>query len=556
MAMVERHLEFWPKRWPRTLALPETTLAHNLEVSATRYPDRTAIVYYGTELSYRRLREEVEGLAGYLQEDLGVAKGDRVILYMQNSPQFVVAFYAILRADAAVVPVNPMLLTEEIEHYVRDSGAKVAIVGQELHERISPFVNGDGLQTVIVAAYSDYVPETDLNVPEVASAPRRDVGGIPWGEALGTGRSPRPSTAGPDDLSCLPYTSGTTGRPKGCMHTHRSLQANVVGAGFFVPVTPETVTLVSLPLFHVSGMENSMNGIIHNGGSMVMMTRWDREVAAELVGRYGCTHWINITTMVVDLLSSPRIGEYDLGTLSYIGGGGAPLPAAVGQRLEELTGARYVEGYGLTETMAQTHVNLPDRAKLQCLGVPMFDVDSRVIDPETMEELGPGEEGEIVSSGPQVMKGYWGRPDADAEVFFERDGKRFLRTGDIGIYDEEGYFFIVDRLKRMINVSGYKVWPTEVESLLYGHPSVKEACVIGVPDERSGEAVKAVIVLREGEEGTVSAEDIIGWAREHMAAYKYPRHLEFVDSLPKSGTGKILWRVLQEQEREKVAERS
>jgi fatty-acyl-CoA synthase len=212
-----------------------------------------------------------------------------------------------------------------------------------------------------------------------------------------------------------------------------------------------------------------------------------------------------------------------------------------------------VEGYGLTETMAQTHVNLPDRTKLQCLGVPMFDVDSRVIDPETMEELGPGEEGEIVSSGPQVMKGYWGRPDADKEVFFERDGKRFLRTGDIGTYDEEGYFFIVDRLKRMINVSGYKVWPTEVESLLYGHPAIKEACVIGVPDERSGEAVKAVIVPREGEKDQVSAEDIIGWARERMAAYKYPRHVEFVDSLPKSGSGKILWRVLQDREREKVA---
>jgi fatty-acyl-CoA synthase len=556
MAMVERHLEFWPKRWPRTLAVPETTVAHNLEVSAARYLDRTAIAYYETEISYRRLREEVEGLAGYLQEDLGVRKGDRVILYMQNSPQFVVAFYAILRADAAVVPVNPMLLHEEVEHYVRDSGAKVAIVGQELHERISPFVDGDGLQTVIVAAYSDYVPETDLNVPEVTSESRRDVGGIPWGEALGAGRSPRPPTAGPDDLACLPYTSGTTGRPKGCMHTHRSMQANLAYAQFWTPVTPETVSLVTLPLFHVSGMENSMNAIILNGGSMVLMTRWDREVAAELVGRYGCTHWNNITTMVVDLLSSPRLGEYDLSTLSYIGGGGAPLPAAVGERLEELTGTRYVEGYGLTETMAQTHINLPDRAKLQCLGVPMFDVDSRVINPETMEELGPNEEGEIVSSGPQVMRGYWGRPDADVEVFFERDGKRFLRTGDIGTYDEEGYFFIVDRLKRMINVSGYKVWPTEVESLLYRHPSVKEACVIGVPDERSGEAVKAVIVPCEGEEANVSAEDVIGWARERMAAYKYPRRVEFVNELPKSGSGKILWRVLQEREREKVAEMS
>jgi fatty-acyl-CoA synthase len=555
MAMMERHLEFWPKLWPHTLSVPETTVVHNLEVSATRYPDRTAIVYYGTEIPYRRLLEEVERLAGYLQEDLGVTKGDRVILYMQNSPQFVISFYAILRADAAVVPVNPMLLTGEVEHYVHDSGAKVAIIGQELHEKISPFANGNGLQAVIVAAYSDYLSETDLPVPEVASAPSRDVGdAIQWGEALGAARSPRPSTAGPEDLACLPYTSGTTGKPKGCMHTHRTVQANLGGTVLWRALTPQTVALVTLPLFHVNGLVNCMNSTIRYGGSMVLLTRWDREVAAELVGRYGCTEWINITTMVVDLLSSPSFGEYDLSTLSYIGGGGAPLPAAVGERLEQITGARYIEGYGLTETMAQTHANLPDRAKLQCLGVPLWDVDSRVIDPETLEELGPNEEGEIVTSGPQVMKGYWGRPDADAEVFFERDGKRFFRTGDIAVYDEEGYFFIVDRLKRMINVSGYKVWPTEVESLLYGHPSVKEACVIGVPDERSGEAVKAVIVLREGEEGKVSAEDVIGWARERMAAYKYPRQVEFVDALPKSGTGKILWRVLQEQE--KIAERA
>ena len=205
-----------------------------------------------------------------------MAKGDRVILYMQNSPQFVISYYAILRADAAVVPVNPMLLTEEIEHYVRDSGAKVAIVGQELHERISPFTNGDGRQTIIVAAYSDYVPETDLNVPEVASAPRQNVGGILWGEALGAGRSPRPSTAGPDDLACLPYTSGTTGRPKGCTHAHRSIQANLAYAQFWTPVTPETVSLVTLPLFHVNGLVNCMSSIIYCGGSMVLMTRWDR----------------------------------------------------------------------------------------------------------------------------------------------------------------------------------------------------------------------------------------------------------------------------------------
>ncbi len=225
------------------------------------------------------------------------------------------------------------------------------------------------------------------------------------------------------------------------------------------------------------------------------------------------------------------------------------MPAAVGERLHGLTGLRYQEGYGLTETISQTHVNPPDRPKLQCLGIPHFDVDARVVKPETLEDLGPNEEGEIVISGPQVMEGYWKRPDADEDVFFERDGRRFFRTGDIAVYDEEGYFFMVDRLKRMINASGYKVWPAEVESTLYRHPAVQEACVIGIPDRERGETAKAFVVLREGEEA--SAEDIVSWSREQMAAYKYPRQIEFVGSLPKSGSGKILWRELQEREQEK-----
>jgi fatty-acyl-CoA synthase len=278
------------------------------------------------------------------------------------------------------------------------------------------------------------------------------------------------------------------------------------------------------------------------------MTRWDRELAAELIQRYGCTHWTNISTMVVDFLANPRIQDYDLHTLVLVGGGGAPLPQAVGERLYELFGLRYVEGYGLSETISQTHFNPPDRPKLQCLGIPSFDVDARVIDPETLEELGPHQVGEIISSGPQVMQGYWRKPEDTAEVFLTIDGKRFLRTGDLGMYDEDGYFFMVDRLKRMINASGFKVWPAEVESILYKHPAVHEACVIAAPDPRRGETVKAVVVLREEQRGKVSEEDIIEWSKEQMAAYKYPRTVQFVDALPRSASGKILWRELQEQE--------
>lgn len=538
---------------PRTLTLPGTSVYQNLKVSATRYPEKTAIVYYGTEVPYGRLHDEVNALAGYLQQDLGVEKGDRVILYMQNSPQFVISYYAILRADAVAVPVNPMLVTDELRHYAEDSGAKIALVGQELHGNIFPLVGESGLERVVAAVYSDYLEaETDLAVPDVVSAPEGEAeGAVRWADALGAERSPGEHTAGPEDLACLPYTSGTTGQPKGCMHTHRTLQATLVSAGLWVNMTPDSVVFTTLPLFHVTGMQHSMSAPLYYGASMVLMTRWDKETAAELIQRNHANHWINISTMVVDFLSNPKIEEYDLSSLMSVGGGGAPLPAAVGEKLEDLTGLRYMEGYGLSETISQTHFNPPDRPKLQCLGVPSFDVDSRVVNPEMLEEVGVGEEGEIVSSGPQVMRGYWNRPEADEESFFERDGRRFFRTGDIATVDEEGYFFMVDRLKRMINVSGYKVWPAEVESSLYKHPAIQEAVIIGVPDERSGEAAKAMVVLREGEE--VTEDEIVEWSKGQMAAYKYPRYVEFIDELPKSGSGKILWRELQEREQEKAA---
>lgn len=553
--MIESYFEFWPPRVPRSLPLPQTSVYHNLEVSASRYPEKTAILYYGTEIPYRRLLGEVNAFAGYLQSELGIEKGDRVMVYMQNSPQFVVAFYAILRLGAVVVPVNPMLVTNELVHYVDDSGARVAIVGQELYSKVSPLISETGLERVIVAAYSDYLErEAGLAVPDVVQAPREeitDTGVTPWSDALSGGHEPDPVEVGTEDMALLPYTSGTTGRPKGCVHTHQTLQATLVGVSVWNTTTPAAVMLCVLPLFHVTGMQHSMNAPIYAGGTFVILTRWDRELAAELIQRHGITHWTNISTMVVDFLANPKIGDYDLSSLVIVGGGGAPLPAAVGEKLNDLTGLRYQEGYGLSETISQTHVNPPDRPKLQCLGVPHFDVDARVVNPETLEELGPNEEGEIVISGPQVMRGYWKRPEADEEAFFERDGKRFFRTGDIAVYDEEGYFFMVDRLKRMINASGYKVWPSEIESILYKHPAIQEACVIGIPDEQRGETAKAFVVLREGKDAT--AEEIIEWSKGEMAAYKYPRQIEFIDALPKSGSGKILWRELQEREQRKLA---
>lgn len=551
--MSDRHLAFWPSNQPRHLTVPQTNLYFNVEVSAARYPDKPYIVFFDTPITFAEFKDETERIAGYLEQQCGVRKGDRVLLYMQNSPQFVLAYYGILRANAVVVPVNPMNLTTELRHYVHDTGATTAFVPQDLLAQMQPLLD-DGLQHIIVAAYSDYLKRsTDLKVPEFVTAPRQPLAGpgiALWSDMLAQDIRPGPLTAGPDDLCVMPYTSGTTGNPKGCMHTHRSVMYNTVAGVRWVGSQQDTVLLSVLPFFHVTGMEGSMNSPMFVGSTMILVPRWDRDTAAQCIERYGVNGMQLISTMVVDFLSNPKIGQYNLSSVTRISGGGAAMPEAVAQKLDDLIGVPYVEGYGMSETMAATHINPPLRSKKQCLGIPLYDVDSRVVDPETLQELPPGEIGEVIVSAPQVMQGYWNNPEATKDAFVEIDGKRFLRTGDLATVDEDGYFFMVDRLKRMINASGYKVWPAEVEALMYQHPAIKEACIIAARDPKRGETVKAMVVLKDEYESKVTEQEIIDWAHKNMAAYKSPRIVEFLPALPKSGTGKVQWRELQKRELE------
>jgi fatty-acyl-CoA synthase len=550
------HFAHWPAGQAHELTVPATSLFVNLDVSARRHPDRAATIFYDSVLPYSRFLADAERLAGFLQQDCGVRRGDRVLLYMQNSPQWMVAFYAILRADAVVVPLSPALVTDELRYFVADSGAKVAVAPQDLFRRLAPLVSDGALAHVVVATYSDSLTvRTELDVPDFVSAPM-DVpalpGVVPWREALAAGRSPRPHQAGPADHAVMPYTSGTTGRPKGCVHTHRSTMFTAVASPAWINrLTPDTIALGSLPFFHVTGMQSVMNGAVFAGHTLVILPRWDRDVAGRLISRYRVSVWTNISTMVVDFLANPHLGEYDLSSLRVIAGGGAAMPAAVAQRVKDLTGVEYMEGYGLSETMAPCHINPLVRPKKHCLGVPIYGTDARVLDVETRTEVPRGKTGEIVVHGPQVLQEYWNDPAKTAEAFIELDGKRFFRTGDLGYVDEEGYFFFSDRLKRMINCSGMKVWPAEVESILYGHPDVQECCIIAAPDAYRGETVKAVIVLKPGAKG--DAGEIEAWCREKMAAYKIPRRFEFVDALPKSPTGKVAWRALQEKEAAQAA---
>jgi fatty-acyl-CoA synthase len=548
------HYEFWPKGLTTSLTVPETTLYENLELSAKRYPSKTAIHFYGGSITYKELFLQVNQMAGYLEHKLEVKPGDRVLLLMQNSPQFVIAFYAILRVNAIVVPINPMNTSEELSFYIQDGQISVGIVGQELLQQI---VGRTNLQSIIIASYSEYanVSSDDELVPlEVSSPPIRIEGDgfHSWTEGLNMNVTPSEYEGDCNDVAVLPYTSGTTGVPKGCIHTNKTVQANVFSAYHWSSATSDSVHLMTLPLFHVTGMVHSLHAPILAGGTMVCLTRWNRDLAGKLIGDYQCTHWVNISTMLIDFLSNPNLSSYNIKSLTAISGGGAPLPAAVGEKLFKLTGLRFVEGYGLSETIAQTHFNPPDRPKLQCLGIPAFDVDARLIETGSLKEVGLGEIGEIIVNGPMVFKGYFNRPEETEASFITIEGKTFFKTGDIGRVDEEGYFFMVDRLKRMINASGFKVWPTEVESMLYSHPSIQQACVVGVPDAKRGETVKAFVILHPDQEGKVKEDDIIQWAKGKMAAYKYPRIIEFRSEFPKTSSGKILWRKLQEEEVEKM----
>ncbi|HUG21201.1 long-chain fatty acid--CoA ligase [Piscinibacter sp.] len=556
------HLKHWPKRLPRELVVPETSLWVNMEVAALRYPDKPLYLFFGRALTFREAKVQAEAVAGWLQ-DRGVREGDRVLLYMQNCPQYAVAYYAILRANAIVVPVNPMNRAEELTHYITDAGARVAICSADLAGIVeaanAQVPAAERMEQVLVTRYADAMPvdtDADLAPPPVMDAwlradPPLPAGCRRWTDVLAENAAPGPHTAGIDSLALLPYTSGTTGNPKGCMHTHRTLMHNVVGGGVWGYAGAEAVSLGVVPMFHITGMMYGVLSPVFCGSTVVLMPRWDRELAGRMISRYRVTHWTCIPTMIIDLFGSPNYASFDLSSLRYLSGGGAAMPKAVAERLRDEFGLMFAEGYGLTETAAPSHANPPESPKLQCLGMPIFGVDSRVVDPVTLTELPPGEIGEIITSGPMVFKGYWRHPEATKAAFVEFEGKPFFRTGDLGCMDEDGYFFLTDRLKRMINASGFKVWPAEVELLLYKHPAVQEACIIAAKDAYRGETVKAVIVLRREAQGKTMPEDIITWAKEHMAAYKVPKIVEFVEALPKSGAGKVMWRLLQDQEAHK-----
>ena len=559
---------FWPKGQPSAIHLPEAPLTHCLKTAAERFPHKAAIVFGGAVLSYQQLWVQANAVAGYLASRCETGHGDRVLLMSQNCPQYVVAYYGILLAGAVVVPVNAMTTHSELGYYVANSGANTIVAAQELLGQVLPCFAAQGatpddaqLVHGIVIAYSDALqglPEADLwpHMPPVVSEARQPVTDhrlSAWHAVLEHNLPAPPfERLAVDDLAVLPYTSGTTGHPKGCMHSHRTCLAAGLGAIYWRGLNAETVFLAVAPMFHMLGMQNGMNIPMMAGATVVMMPRWHAELAGLVMERYGVSLWTAPPAMVIDFFANPANQTRDLSSLAVLSGGGAAMPEAVSAMLKEKFGIAFNEAYGLTESAAFLHANPLLHGKQQCLGIPTFGVTSHVVDPVTLADVAPGDVGELVSHGGQIMLGYWKNEAANASAFFERDGKRFFRTGDLVSVDEDGYYFMRDRLKRMVNVSGFKVWPAEIESMLYEHPAVHEACVIALPDAKAGEQVKALLVLKPG--AHVTPDEVIAWCRGRMAAYKVPRQVGFIDALPKSGTGKIMWRELQDQERAKLAQ--
>src|SRR5574343_216112 len=568
------HAAVWPAGMPHALAVPDESLWCPLERNAEEVPEAPALHFLDRRWTWAELHAEALALAGGLHR-LSVGAGDRVLLFMQNCPQYVLACHALWRLGAVALPVNPMNKADELGHYMQDSGARVALASADIApelQRASAALPADArLRHLVWLDLADALPPA-LRTPEAARAagwptawcdwlttraPRvadPTVQAHEWAELLAPA-GPLPPFAGrADDLALLPYTSGTTGAPKGCRHTPATLGHNALSTGPWLGLgsRPGDAQLVVVPMFHITGLVMGLLGAVRQRATVVLLPRWDRDMAARAIASERVTHWPNIPTMVIDLLAAPGLDGFDLSSLRYIGGGGTAMPQAVADRLRERFGLDYVEGYGLTETAAPTHTNPPAAVRRGSLCIPYPSTRARVVDPETLADLPAGEVGEVLVSGPQVFQGYWQRPEADAEAFVQRDGRRWFRTGDLARVDAQGYYHLADRLKRMINASGYKVWPAEVEGLLHHHPGVQEVCVVRQRDDYRGERVKAVVVRRAGHEA-LTPEALIAWCREHIAAYKVPREIDFVDALPRNATGKLMWRLVQDAEDRRAA---
>ena len=550
--------KFWPQGVPKHIDFPEIPLQELLMKSAREFPEKTAILYFDKGMTYRELNNLSDKFAAAL-DGLGVKKGDKVAIFLPNIPQFVISYYGIVKTGAIVTAISPLYKEREVEHQLNDSEAETVVVLDALYPILERVLAHTKTKRVIVTSLKEYMPSATAFLGSLLKKiPSHKVERAPniffYQELLGKyeAKPPKVDINPKEDLVALQYTGGTTGLSKGAMLTHMNLVSNALMSAEWLQGKPtEETFLTVLPLFHIYGMTTGMNVPIYMAGTMVMLPRFDLADSLKSIQEHRITVFCGAPTMYSMLLSHPDLRKYNLRTIKFCLSGSAPLPPEVQKKWMETTGGVLIEGYGLTESSPITHANPLDptmkTVKVGSIGLPFPDTDAKIMDMETGEkELGVGEDGELVVKGPQVMKGYWKMPEESALVL--RDG--WLYTGDVGKMDENGYFYITDRKKDLIKYKGYSVYPREIEDVIYEHPAVKICAVIGKPDPVASEIPKAFIVLKEGKTATV--DEIKEFVNSKVAPYKAIREIEFRTELPMTLVGKVLRRVLLEEERKKA----
>ncbi|ELK47244.1 long-chain-fatty-acid--CoA ligase [Halobacillus sp. BAB-2008] len=549
--------QYYPPEVPVQIDYDKRPIHDYLKESAERHGGKKALYFMGKEMTYQEVYEQAVTVAGYLQY-LGLEKGDRVSIMLPNCPQSVISYYAVLMAGGIVVQTNPLYMERELEYQLKDSGAKMIICLDILYPKAANVKAETSLEHILVTGIKDYLPFPKNKIYpfiqkrqyQVLVKPEQSMDTHLWPGVLKKNHSFKAvDVDAVEDLALLQYTGGTTGFPKGVMLTHYNLVVNTQMAQKWLYKCEEgkESVLAILPFFHVYGMTSVMNLSVMMANEIILMPKFEAEDVLKVIEKRKPTLFPGAPTIYIALLNHPNLQKYDLSSIEACISGSAPLPVEVQERFEAVTGGKLVEGYGLTETSPTTHSNLIWGKRVSgSVGIPWPDTDAKIIQMESDVEAPFGEIGEIAVKGPQVMKGYWNKPEETAQVLSE-DG--WFRTGDMGYMNEDGYFYIVDRKKDMIIAGGYNIYPREVEEVLYEHSEIQEAVVVGVPDPYRGETVKAFIVKKQGSD--ITEEELNEYCRKNIAAYKVPRLYEFREELPKTAVGKILRRSLVEEERQK-----
>ncbi len=561
--MARPWLKFYPKNVPPSVECPVKPLFSILTESARQFPDKVACEFQGKAITFSELNKLANQFANGLSS-LGVGKGSKVALILPNIPQFVVCFYGIMKAGATAVPCNPLYRQKELEFQLDNSDAEAVVLMNNVIGPNSFYAEFQKcrprlpkVKNVIVTSITDYLPpiKKQLAGPLKKIKTVRSEKDIRLVDFLKRQSKAEPDTASlnidpHNDVAVIQYTGGTTGISKGAMLTHYNLLSNAVVASLWSGLGSserEGNTLAVIPFFHIYGMTVAMNVPLYHGQKIVMLPNFNPEEVLATIEKKEISLFPGVPTMYIALLHHPKLAEYSLHSVKQCLSGAAGLPVEVQRQFNEVTGGNLVEGYGLTEASPITHANPLQQGcvvKSGSIGVPFPDTDAKIVDLETgTNELAVGEVGELAVKGPQVMKGYWKNPEETQQVL----RGEWLLTGDIAKRDDDGYFYIVDRKKDMIDASGFKVWPREVEEILFTHPAIKEAAVVGVPDQYRGETVKAFIVLKDKGKNP-GVDDIRSFVKERIAPYKVPKIIEITDDLPKSLVGKVLRRKLREKE--------